>query len=49
MVTSAHAVVDPGTVMIKALDTHIANAAMPGPASSYDLAVGAKHNGVEVL
>lgn len=49
MVTCAHAVVDPGTVMIKTLDTHVANATMPGPASSYDLAVGAKHNGVEVL
>jgi hypothetical protein len=49
MVPCSHAVVDPGTVMIEALDTHVANATMPGPASSYDLAVGAKHYRVEVL
>ena len=47
VITSANTVIDPRTMMIKALHASVANAAMPGSCSSDDLTVWAEQDWVE--
>ena len=48
MVPNPHAVVDPRAVVVKTLNTHVANGAMSGPGGSNDLAVRAQLSRIEL-
>ena len=47
MVVDADTVIDPRAVMVKALDTPLANAAVAGAVRAHNLTVSAKQNGIE--
>jgi len=49
MVIDAYAVVDPWTMVVKAFNTLIADAAVPRTLCSNDLAIWTQQNWVEVL
>ena len=49
MVADANTVVDPRTVVIEALDTLVADAAMTGPICSYYFTVGTEQDGIELF